>query len=132
MKNRSLVMVRLAVVAIILSAATITAAQEKEEMDLLEMSLEELLNIRIEAATKTAVTQLEVPQAVTVLHRADIEKLSANNLPELLRSVVGSNVVRVQTSQNFLGTRGGNAFAPSKILILIDGQPIDPTLFSTT
>lgn len=38
----------------------------------------------------------------------------------------------MQTSQNVLGTRGSNAFTPSKILILIDGQPIDPTLFSTT
>jgi len=122
----------LVVMSIIFSAATLTFAQETKEIDLMEMSLDELLHIKVQAATKTEVTQLEVPQAVTVLHRADIEKRSANNLPELLRSVVGANVVRVQTSQNVLGTRGGNAFSPSKVLILIDGQPIDPTLFSTT
>jgi iron complex outermembrane receptor protein len=122
----------LVVLALLVLITTVSAAQETQTGDLREMSLEDLLNVKIEAATKTDVTQMEVPQAVTILNRADIEKTSANSLGELLRAVVGANVVRVQTSQNVLGARGSNAFAPSKVLILIDGQPIDPTLFSTT
>jgi outer membrane receptor for ferrienterochelin and colicin len=96
------------------------------------VNLEALLQQPLEAATKTSIVQLEAPQAVTVLTRHEIDRIPARSLAELLRSVVGANVVRVQSAQNVLGARGSNAFSPSKILILIDGQPIDPTLFSTT
>jgi iron complex outermembrane receptor protein len=69
---------------------------------------------------------------VSVLTRADIERLPALTLPDLLRFMPGANVVRTQSSQQIFGARGSNAFTPSKVLILVDGQPIDPTLFSTT
>lgn len=89
-------------------------------------------DIKVEAATKTEIKQIESPQAVTVLTKADIGKIPATNLGELLRSVVGANIVRTQTSQNLVSVRGSNVFSPSKTLILIDNQPIDVTLFSTT
>jgi iron complex outermembrane receptor protein len=96
------------------------------------MSLQELLNLPVEAATRTSVPYMEVPQAVSVLTRADIERLPALTLPDLLRAMPGANVVRAQSSQQIFGARGSNAFTPSKVLILVDGQPIDTTLFSTT
>ncbi|MGH9362628.1 MAG: TonB-dependent receptor plug domain-containing protein [Thermoanaerobaculia bacterium] len=107
-----------------------TAAAQEEQ--LLEMSLQELLSLPVEAATRTRVPYLEVPQAVSVLTRAEIERLPALTLPDLLRFLPGANVVRAQSSQQIVSARGSNAFTPSKVLILVDGQPIDTTLFSTT
>ncbi len=109
-----------------------THAAQEAKVDLTEMTLEQLMNIEVNAATKTAIPEIQVPQAVTVLSRLDIERIPANNLAELLRLLVGSNVVKAQSSQNILGSRGSNPFSPSKILILVDGQPIDPTLFAAT
>lgn len=116
----------------VLMGARGAAAQTGSPVDLAAMTLEQLLDIQVAGATKTQLRQMEVPQAITVLTRDDIRRIPAHNIADLLRSAVGANVVRVQTSQNVLGTRGSNALAPSQLLILIDGQPISPTLFSTT
>ncbi|HEX5758822.1 MAG TPA: TonB-dependent receptor [Thermoanaerobaculia bacterium] len=107
-----------------------TAGSAEEQ--LLEMSLQELLSLPVEAATRTRVSYLAVPQAVSVLTRAEIERLPALTLPDLLRFLPGANVVRAQSSQQIVSARGSNAFTPSKLLILVDGQPVDTTLFSTT
>jgi iron complex outermembrane receptor protein len=96
------------------------------------LSLADLFDLKVEAATRTEVSAMEVPQSVTVITRADIDASPASTLPELLRYTVGANVLEVHSSQNILTTRGSNAFTPAKVLILIDGQKIDPTLFSTT
>jgi len=119
-------------VSLTLLLATPVYPQAREGRRLAEMTIEELMNIDVKAATKTDTPELQVPQAIYTLNRTDIERLPANSLGELLRSVVGANVVRAQTSQNIVAARGSNPFTPSKILILIDGQPIDPALFSTT
>ncbi len=132
-RTRRTAAVHIGVVALwlVLRGATVHA-QTGQPVDVGAMSLEELLDLKINAPTKTALRPIEVPQAVTVLTRAEIARIAPHNLPELLRAVVGVNIVRVQSSQNVLGARGSNAFTPSQVLILIDGQPISATLFSTT
>ncbi len=122
----------LAVHAVVINPCLLAQPLPPGEEQLLEMSLQELLNLPVEAATRTAVSYMEVPQAVSLLTRADIERLPALTLPDLLRFMPGANVVRTQSSQQIFGARGSNAFTPSKVLILVDGQPIDTTLFSTT
>lgn len=119
-------------IALIARVPALGHSIEENKVDLTELTLEQLMSTKVKAATKTAIPQIQVPQAITVLNRSDIERVPANNLGELVRSLVGSNVVKAQSSQNIIGTRGSNAFTPSKVLILIDGQPIDPTLFATT
>ncbi len=64
----------------------------------------------------------ESPTAVTVLTEEDIRASSATNLPDLLRMVVGTEVMILNAAQSQLGLRGLNPFASTKLLILIDGQ----------
>ncbi len=109
-----------------------TISQAQEDSLSWDLSLSDLMDITIASATKSEVRQIETPQAVTVITSRDIERIAANNLGELLRGVVGMNVVRIHSSQNVVTSRGANAFSPSKLLILIDGQPITPTVFSAT
>lgn len=117
-----------------LSSLSFSAISEEfdDEDEFGDISLEDLLNTKIEAATKTSISLLEVPQSITVISRAEIESVPANSLAEVLEYFTGTNVVGVHSSQKVLSIRGSNAFSPAKILILIDGQKIDPTIFSTT
>ena len=100
--------------------------------DLMEMSLEDLMGVTVSSATKKETKQIEVPQSISILTRAEIDRIPANNIGELVERLVGVNTVRIQSGQNVITTRGSNAFSPAKLLILIDGQAIDPTVFSTT
>ena len=62
--------------------------QAQEDSLTWELSLSDLMDITIASATKSEIRQIETPQAVTVITSRDIERIAANNLGELLRSVV--------------------------------------------
>jgi len=89
-----------------------------------EEGIEESLLFQEEVVTpaKIPLRLFESPTAVTVLTEEDIRMSSATNLPDLLRMVVGTEVMILNAAQSQLGLRGLNPFASTKLLILIDGQ----------
>jgi outer membrane receptor for ferrienterochelin and colicin len=103
-----------------------------EGMSLADMSLEQLLQVKISVATKKALTPRETPSIVTLITREDIVNSGARDLVDVLTLLVpgvnfGSDVEGVVG----IGLRGMWAHE-GKILLLVDGQEQNEEQFATT
>ena len=65
------------------------AKRIEKTSDLLEMSLEELLDVEIVVASKTEETIFDAPSSVTVFTRQQLLRMGVNSVEELLNFVPG-------------------------------------------
>ena len=79
------------------SSAVLAQETNTEEVDLYELSLEELLNIPINSASKKDETLFDAPLSSYTITRADIDKSGATSIMEALRLAPGV-IVREQTN----------------------------------
>lgn len=91
--------------------------------DLTELSLEQLLDVRIVSASRFAQKVSQAPAAVTVITQDDIRQYGWRTLSEVLRSVRGF-YIHSDRDYEYVGVRG---FARpqdynSRLLLLIDGH----------
>lgn len=104
------------------------ASTYADDVDLLSMSLEELLQTKITSSTLTEESLQTVPSSMTVFTRADIRRLGIQNLPQLVNLVPGYQGSRSDfSSQNqSLSSRGRRlGTVGSEVLVLIDGQRLN-------
>ena len=90
-------------------------------------ALEELLFEEFEvvySAARMAQPIAESPAAITVITSEDIRKSGARNIPEVLRQVVGLNVVQTSAVDYHLSARGFELIPGIKMAFLIDGLPM--------
>ena len=102
------------------------AAQENIGDNLFDLSLDQLRNVKVLTATKTATPLHATPAVVTLITADDIARYGYQTLAEVLSHVAGFVESDGQLNHNF-GVRGINAGAQSAsraIKILLDGQPI--------
>jgi len=93
---------------------------------LLGLSLQQLLQVKIETASLTEKTVATAPAAMTVFTRTEIERLPVNYLHELLQFVPGYQVTREldYSYQYSLSARARKTGASAReILFLLDGVP---------
>ncbi len=106
-----------------------TVHGEEETMDeLLNMSLDEILEMTITGATRTEQTLKDVPSAVTVFTREQIQQLGIDFLDELANLVPGFQSYRMSDASifNALTSRGHRiGQASAEVLVLIDGQRVE-------
>ena len=117
-------MIRFPLAAIILIFSTQSSANA-EEHSLFDLSLEELLQIKISGSTKIEQSLLTVPSSVTVYTQQELSRLGAANLNELINLVPGFQAKRhaVKHTSNQTATRGHiSGTAGRDILVLLDGQ----------
>jgi iron complex outermembrane recepter protein len=111
----------------------IAAADEQnldEVTDIKDLSLADLLDTEVQVASKTHETARETPGIVTVITRDDIISSGARDLLDVLVLVPGfAPGVDVEGIVD-LGVRGQWGHE-GKILLLIDGQPMNELLYST-
>jgi iron complex outermembrane receptor protein len=92
-----------------------------------DLSLEELLNVKVYSASKYAQDANEAPSSITVVTADDIRKNGYRRLIDILGSLTGF-YVRSHGNYSSLGVRG---FAPqensssSRILVLVNGHAIN-------
>jgi len=91
----------------------------QELNELLNYSLEDLLNMEVTVATKSSLTPRETPGIITVITEEDIQNSGANNLVELLRLVPGFEFGADVEGAFSLGMRGNWAHE-GKISLYID------------
>lgn len=96
--------------------------------ELLDMSLEELMNITVTSSTLTDESLGSVPASMTVYTRADIRRLGLKSLAELVNYVPGFQAYRTDTGSlvsalSARGRRVGNSGA--EVLMLMDGQRLN-------
>jgi len=87
--------------------------------------LDELLNTKVEIATKRAQKVSEAPSIVSVVTRADIERYGWRELGEILRSLPGFDFGNDGTKLIGLAERGLWAHE-GKALVMINGQTVSP------
>ncbi len=67
---------------------------------------------------------LDSPSTVSILTGDDIALSGATNVPDLLRRVVGVDVMSLSAAQPDLSIRGFNREMSNKVLVLVDGRSI--------
>ncbi len=113
----------------LIAFSQITAASD---IDLFELSLEELMQMPVEIASKKEQSLLHAPAAVTVLTAEDIQRSGLTSLPEVLRLIPGATVSRYDANKWAISIRGfSNRFA-NQLLVLMDGRTLYSPLFSGT
>ncbi len=74
---------------------------------------------------------LEAPATVSVLTAEDIRMSGATNIPDVLRRVVGMDVMQLSAAQPDLSIRGFNRALANKVLVLVDGRSVYQDILAT-
>lgn len=112
-----------------LAHAQAQAQTQDEVMDhLLTLSLDELLGVQIKVASRTETSLMDAPSVVSIITAEDIRRMGARDLRDALRHVPGFELsVRTFAYPEF-GLRGVITENTEKILVLLDGLPVNEHL----
>ncbi|MBI3815615.1 MAG: TonB-dependent receptor plug domain-containing protein, partial [Nitrospinae bacterium] len=122
-----------AFISVLFLLCTMPSITEAEEDKLME----EMRWLRAEAIAATVVTAsryeesiLESPSAISVITHEEIIRSPANTIPELLQHVVGMDGYTKTYTDMDIAARGSAYDETSKMLVLMDGQPVNVTPYS--
>jgi len=107
-------------------AVTVNDAQTEMEV-IFEMSLEELLSLEVQIASKTKETTANAPSSVTVFTQDQIHNMGISTLDELLNYVPGfqsTKDISISRARRF-SVRGRSTPNSESLLVLIDGHRIN-------
>ncbi len=99
---------------------------------LTEYDLQQLMSVDlvVTSAAKRAQTVDDAAAAVHVLTSEDIRRSGASSIPDLLRTVPGVQVARINTRSWAVTARGFNSQFANKLQVLVDGRSIYASVFS--
>lgn len=109
--------------------ASIASAQTRAT-DLVAITLEDLLNIKITSASRKEQRADDVAAAVYVITQDEIRRSGMRTLPELFRLVPGVQAAQINANTWAVSVRGFNDQFSNKLLVLIDGRSIYNRAFS--
>jgi len=118
----------MAMIAMLFSQCVLFSQEAKKEFD--DMSLEEMLDVKVTVASKTSMTQRESPGIVTVVTHQEIINSGARDLIDILNMVPGFALASDVQNTVGIGVRGSWAHE-GKVLLLVDGQEFNETIYST-
>lgn len=75
-------------------------------------------------ASRYGQSPLDSPSTITVLTEDDIRLSGATSIPEVLRRVVGVDVMELSAAQPDVSIRGFNRELSNKVLVLVDGRSV--------
>lgn len=108
-------------------SSQVFAANGQESLlagELLSMSLEEMMNIKISTAGKKAERIADIPASAVIITRKDIETYGYMTLEEILENVPGMYVIDdLGPYRKTFGVRGFYAGYPRNIIFLVNGVP---------
>lgn len=114
--------------ALIFSSPDIDA----QEADLTDLDLDTLMgmDVAVTSATRRAQAAADAAAAVYVITREDIRRSGSTSLPELLRTVPGVHVARINSRGWAVTSRGFSSRFANKLLVMVDGRSIYSSVFS--
>lgn len=106
-----------------------------EKTDLTELTLEELMEIKIAkvvTASRFEQRVTEAPASITIISAGEIKKYGYRTLAEIIRSIPGLYVTN-DRNYSYIGIRGFGRRGDynGRILLLIDGHRLNDTIFDT-
>ena len=117
----------------VLSAPAYAQEQQDKEEDLYELSLEELMNVPINSASKKDETLFDAPLSSYTITKADIDKSGSTSIMEALRLAPGVIVreqangmydIHIRGMENLTRTNGTFLKSNSYTLVMIDNRPV--------
>jgi len=107
----------------------VTALAQTETQDLSNMSIEDLMKIKVTSASKRTQSLDSAPVAISVLTQSDIHRSGARTIVEALRLIPGVDIGRYTQNYYAVTVRGFNnpnfdGSNGNKLLVLIDGRSI--------
>lgn len=118
--------------ALLVALVVASGAMAASNQDPTLLSLEELMNIEVSSAAKRPQRLSDAATAIYAIGREEIRRSGATSLPELLRTVPGVQVSRIDGSRYAVSIRGFSSRYSGKLLILQDGRTLYSPLFSGT
>lgn len=115
---------------ILFLANSVAANGNTGSKQFIDLSLEELMNVRITSASRNEQKLAGVASAVFVITQDDIRRSGATNIPDALRMAPGIQVERVGTDKWAVSIRGFNGIYSNKLQVLMDGRSVYNPLFS--
>lgn len=101
-----------------------------EPRALLELSLEQLGDVEVTAASRRATRLTETAASVHVIHGDDLRRLGIRSLPEALRLAPNLHVARINAAGYAVSARGLKTSLSNKLLVMVDGRPVYTPLFA--
>jgi outer membrane receptor for ferrienterochelin and colicin len=100
--------------------------------DLTELSIEDLMKVKIETVSKFEQRMVDAPASVSIITNEEIKKYGYRNLADLLKGVRGL-FVTYDRAYNYLGMRGFNRPGDynMRFLLLIDGHRVNDSIYDT-
>ena len=116
-------------------ALTPAAYDQPSISELGSLSIEQLANLPVTSVAKRPEPLSQAPAAIYVITHEDIERSSANTIPEMLRLAPNLQVYQtsasnyVITARGFSGNNSDQSFT-NQLLVLIDGRSVYTPLYS--
>jgi len=106
----------------------ISQAQEFKD-NLIDLSLEQLMEIEVTTASKMEEKMFDTPAAVYVITAEDIRRSGVRSIPDALRIVPGVDVAQINSNEWAVSIRGFNDSFANKLLVLVDGRNVYTPMF---
>jgi iron complex outermembrane receptor protein len=116
-------------VVLLSGAVTIAAETSLNPDNLFEMSLEELMNIKVISGSRTEQTLSQTTVPITVITAEDIHYSGLTKIPEILQFAPGVDVLRLNRNYYAIGVRGLHDLVSDRTLLLINGRSADSPAF---
>jgi iron complex outermembrane receptor protein len=97
--------------------------------DLKQLSLEDLMNVKVTSVSKQPQKLLQAASAIQVITSDDIRRSGATTLPEALRLADNLEVAQINVHDWAISARGFDANLANKLLVLIDGRAVYTPLY---
>lgn len=101
-----------------------------QHCDLCDMSLEDLLTVKVTTAEKKQTSLARTTAAVYVITADDIVRSGATSVADALRLAPGVEVAQISSSLWAISIRGFNGRYANKLLVLVDGRSVYTTISS--
>ncbi|TCS37118.1 TonB-dependent receptor plug domain-containing protein [Reinekea marinisedimentorum] len=107
-----------------------SAVQASDVEDLLDLSLQDLLDTKVTSVSRHQQNLLSAPAAVYVVTSEEIRRHGFTSIPEALRMVPGLHVASIDGNKWMVSSRGLSSRYGNKLLVLIDGRSVYIPSFS--
>lgn len=114
----------------VLCTLLLCAQTNANALDLVGLSLEELMNVKVSLVSRKEEPLGQAPAAVAVISGEELERAGISTIPDALRMIPGMQVARIDANKWAIGTRGFNSRFANKLLVQIDGRSVYSPLFS--
>jgi iron complex outermembrane receptor protein len=115
---------------LLLAIAALPCRALPQGAQLLDLSFDQLADIRITSVSKNSERLAEAAASVFVITSDDLRRSGVASLPEALRLAPNLQVVEASAYGYTISARGFNSSAANKLLVLIDGRSVYTPLFS--